>query len=59
MLSEQLVSVRMPVVSQSQCVWSKPEFFGRVTSDATFCAGFRNGDNFFYILLNIQFKNNF
>lgn len=41
--SEKLMTVQMPVVSQSACIWSKPEFFGRITSDTTFCAGFRNG----------------
>lgn len=35
----------MPVVTHEQCIWSNREFFSRVTSDTSFCAGFNNGSS--------------
>lgn len=33
----------MPVVTHETCIWSNRDFFSKVTSDKSFCAGFRNG----------------
>ena len=42
-VSEDLSYVRMPVVTHETCIWSNRDFFSKVTSDKSFCAGFRNG----------------
>jgi secreted trypsin-like serine protease len=41
-VNEVLSSVKMPVVAHETCIWSNRDFFSRVTSDKSFCAGFRN-----------------
>lgn len=41
-LSDEPRAARLPVVSQETCLRSRPEFV-HVTSERTFCAGFRNG----------------
>lgn len=41
----QLSYVEMPVVTHETCIWSNREVFSRITSDTSFCAGFRNGSN--------------
>lgn len=50
--SGKLQLVHMPVVSQVTCLRSKGDFYNRVTSDYTFCAGMRNGE----ALLNHIYK---
>lgn len=42
-LADELSYISMPVVPYEQCIWSNPNFYGRFTSDKSFCAGFRNG----------------
>ena len=42
-LSTEPRSARLPIVSQEACLRSRPEFL-HVTSERTFCAGFRNGE---------------
>lgn len=42
-LADELSYISMPVVTYEQCIWSNPNFYGRFTSDKSFCAGFRNG----------------
>lgn len=41
-LSAEPRAARLPIVSQETCLRSRPEFL-HVTSERTFCAGFRNG----------------
>lgn len=43
MVSEELSYVQMPVVTHETCIWSNRDFFSKVTSEKSFCAGFRNG----------------
>lgn len=43
LVSEDLSFVRMPVVTHETCIWSNRDFFSKVTSEKSFCAGFRNG----------------
>lgn len=35
----------MPVVAHETCIWSNRDFFSRVTSNLSFCAGFKNGSS--------------
>lgn len=42
-LSPEPRAARLPIVSQEACLRSRPEFL-HVTSERTFCAGFRNGE---------------
>lgn len=42
-ISEELSYVNMPIVGFQTCILSNPEFFSRVISNTTFCAGFENG----------------
>lgn len=32
----------MPIVTHETCIWSNRDFFSKVTSEKSFCAGFRN-----------------
>lgn len=41
----ELSYVEMPVVTHETCIWSNREVFSRITSESSFCAGFRNGSN--------------
>ncbi|XP_058446573.1 transmembrane protease serine 3-like isoform X2 [Malaya genurostris] len=43
LVSEQLSFAQMPVVAHETCIWSNRDFFSKVTSNTSFCAGFRNG----------------
>ncbi|XP_055548096.1 serine proteinase stubble-like isoform X2 [Wyeomyia smithii] len=43
LVSEDLSFAQMPVVAHETCIWSNRDFFSKVTSDTSFCAGFRNG----------------
>ncbi|XP_058824443.1 plasminogen-like [Topomyia yanbarensis] len=43
LVSEQLSYAQMPVVAHETCIWSNRDFFSKVTSNTSFCAGFRNG----------------
>uniref|UniRef100_A0A182JJF3 Peptidase S1 domain-containing protein n=1 Tax=Anopheles atroparvus TaxID=41427 RepID=A0A182JJF3_ANOAO len=43
LVSSRLSYAQMPVVSHETCIWSNRNFFSRVTSDTSFCAGFKNG----------------
>lgn len=43
LVSEDLNFIKMPVVTHEKCIWSNRDFFSKVTSDRSFCAGFRNG----------------
>lgn len=43
--TENLMMVKMPVVSQQTCIWSDPNYYSQFTSNGTFCAGFRNGSS--------------
>lgn len=53
-LADELSYISMPVVTYEQCIWSNPNFYGRFTSDKSFCAGFRNGNGIhFFFFLNI------
>ncbi|XP_072382312.1 chymotrypsin-like elastase family member 2A isoform X2 [Diabrotica undecimpunctata] len=42
-VTDQLTKAHMPVVSQTTCINSSPQFFSRFTSNYTYCAGFKNG----------------
>lgn len=42
-VSDELAYLKMPVVTHETCIWSNRDFFSKVTSDKSFCAGFRNG----------------
>lgn len=44
LVSEELSFAQMPVVAHETCIWSNRDFFSKVTSNTSFCAGFRNGD---------------
>ncbi|KAF5283199.1 hypothetical protein FQA39_LY17391 [Lamprigera yunnana] len=44
-ITDQLMEITMPVVSQEMCLASFPQFYTRFTSDNTYCAGFRNGSS--------------
>lgn len=41
--TENLKVAKLPVVSTEMCLRSYPQFYSQFTSNATFCAGFRNG----------------
>ncbi|XP_038119631.1 serine proteinase stubble isoform X1 [Culex quinquefasciatus] len=43
LVSEELSFAQMPVVAHETCIWSNRDFFSKVTSNTSFCAGFRNG----------------
>ncbi|XP_053690846.1 serine proteinase stubble-like [Sabethes cyaneus] len=43
LVSEDLSYAQMPVVAHETCIWSNRDFFSKVTSNTSFCAGFRNG----------------
>lgn len=43
LVSEDLSYIQMPVVTHEKCIWSNRDFFSKITSDRSFCAGFRNG----------------
>ncbi|XP_055602658.1 uncharacterized protein LOC129751283 [Uranotaenia lowii] len=43
LVSEELSYAQMPVVAHETCIWSNRDFFSKVTSNTSFCAGFRNG----------------
>ncbi|XP_035776092.1 transmembrane protease serine 9-like [Anopheles albimanus] len=43
LVSSRLSFAQMPVVAHETCIWSNRDFFSRVTSDSSFCAGFKNG----------------
>ncbi|XP_039434826.1 transmembrane protease serine 9-like isoform X3 [Culex pipiens pallens] len=43
LVSEELSFAPMPVVAHETCIWSNRDFFSKVTSNTSFCAGFRNG----------------
>lgn len=45
MISESLSYIKMPIVAHETCIWSDRDFFSRITSDVSFCAGFRNGSS--------------
>ncbi|XP_072382310.1 chymotrypsin-like elastase family member 2A [Diabrotica undecimpunctata] len=42
-VTNQLTKAHMPVVSQTTCIYSSPQFFSIFTSNYTYCAGFKNG----------------
>ncbi|KAK4878779.1 hypothetical protein RN001_011285 [Aquatica leii] len=44
-ITDELMEISMPIVSQEKCVASFPQFYGRFTSSRTYCAGFRNGSS--------------
>lgn len=44
-ITERLTHVKMPIVTYEECIRSKPEFYSRITSEHSFCAGFRNGSS--------------
>jgi len=41
--TETLMMVKMPVVSQENCIRSDPNYYPHFTSNGTFCAGYQNG----------------
>ncbi|XP_052891520.1 mannan-binding lectin serine protease 1-like [Anopheles moucheti] len=43
LVSSKLSFAQMPVVAHETCIWSNRDFFSKVTSDTSFCAGFKNG----------------
>jgi secreted trypsin-like serine protease len=43
LVSDDLTFVQMPIVTHETCIWSNRDFFSKITSDKSFCAGFRNG----------------
>uniref|UniRef100_A0A182P2J7 Peptidase S1 domain-containing protein n=1 Tax=Anopheles epiroticus TaxID=199890 RepID=A0A182P2J7_9DIPT len=43
LVSSRLSFAQMPVVAHETCIWSNRDFFSKVTSDTSFCAGFKNG----------------
>jgi len=42
-INDTLSYVKMPIVSHETCIWSNRDFFSQITSDRSFCAGFKNG----------------
>lgn len=44
-VSDDLTYITMPIVTHETCIWSNRDFFSKVTSEKSFCAGFRNGTN--------------
>lgn len=44
-MSDDLSYIKMPIVTHETCIWSNRDFFSKVTSEKSFCAGFRNGTN--------------
>lgn len=48
-LSEILKKTEMPIVDTVKCIYSKPDFFAKFTSLTSFCAGFRNGKQFYLL----------
>lgn len=55
LVSEDLTFIRMPIVTHETCIWSNRDFFSKVTSDKSFCAGFRNGSSGKTIYLSYNF----
>lgn len=51
LVSEDLSFAQMPVVAHETCIWSNRDFFSKVTSNTSYCAGFRNGNEF---VLNLR-----
>jgi hypothetical protein len=45
LISDELTYIDMPVVTHETCIWSNRDFFSKITSDKSFCAGFRNGSS--------------
>ncbi|PSN37052.1 hypothetical protein C0J52_20887 [Blattella germanica] len=45
-ITEDLKMANMPIVSQTDCLWSNLNFFPHFTTNMTFCAGFQNGEFF-------------
>ena len=45
LVSEELSFIKMPVVTHETCIWSNRDFFSKITSEKSFCAGFRNGSS--------------
>ena len=43
LVSEELSFAQMPVVAHETCIWSNRDFFSKVTSNVSFCAGYMNG----------------
>ncbi|XP_052865076.1 coagulation factor XI-like isoform X2 [Anopheles cruzii] len=43
LVSSRLSFAQMPVVAHETCIWSNRDFFSKITSDSSFCAGFKNG----------------
>lgn len=43
LVSEDLSFAQMPVVAHETCIWSNRDFFSKVTSNTSYCAGYRNG----------------
>lgn len=54
-VDDKLSYVNMPVVTHETCIWSNRDFFSRITSNVTYCAGFKNGSERF--LANFRMKN--
>ncbi|GAB0092391.1 transmembrane protease serine 9-like [Sergentomyia squamirostris] len=44
-VDDKLSYVNMPVVTHETCIWSNRDFFSRITSNASYCAGFKNGSS--------------
>uniref|UniRef100_A0A1B0DK02 Uncharacterized protein n=1 Tax=Phlebotomus papatasi TaxID=29031 RepID=A0A1B0DK02_PHLPP len=44
-VDDKLSYVNMPVVTHETCIWSNRDFFSRITSNVTYCAGFKNGSS--------------
>ncbi|XP_059618458.1 serine proteinase stubble-like isoform X2 [Phlebotomus argentipes] len=44
-VDDKLSHVNMPVVTHETCIWSNRDFFSRLTSNVTYCAGFNNGSS--------------
>ncbi|XP_052749492.1 chymotrypsin-like elastase family member 2A isoform X2 [Galleria mellonella] len=42
-LSPELRQTIIPMVSDSKCIKSNPDFFGKILNNQKFCAGYRNG----------------
>lgn len=53
LVSEDLSFVKMPVVTHETCIWSNRDFFSKVTSEKSFCGGFRNGTSVCKFLFNL------
>ncbi|KAK5638497.1 hypothetical protein RI129_012792 [Pyrocoelia pectoralis] len=44
-ITDRLMQITMPVVTQGMCIQSNPLFYSHYTTDMTYCAGYKNGSS--------------